>query len=52
VALAILPGPGAVAIAWLMAAYSIVFGALLLVLGFRLRTLARHAPRSGGAGAV
>jgi uncharacterized membrane protein HdeD (DUF308 family) len=45
VAVAILPGPGAVAIAWMLAAYSIVFGTLLLVLGFRLRALARQAPR-------
>jgi uncharacterized membrane protein HdeD (DUF308 family) len=41
VALLILPGPGALALAWLIAAYSLAFGALMLALAFRLRTLPR-----------
>src|SRR5262245_47038 len=34
------PGAGAVAVAWIIGAYSIAFGALLVALGFRLKKLA------------
>src|SRR5262249_9206145 len=34
------PGAGAVAVAWIIGAYSIAFGVLLLALGFRLKKLA------------
>jgi uncharacterized membrane protein HdeD (DUF308 family) len=37
IALAIWPAAGLVAVTWLIGAYSIVFGILLIVLGFRLR---------------
>jgi uncharacterized membrane protein HdeD (DUF308 family) len=36
------PGAGALAVIWLVAAYAVVFGVLLLGLGFRLK---RHAAR-------
>jgi len=37
IALAIWPAAGLVAVTWLIGAYSIIFGVLLIVLGFRLR---------------
>jgi len=37
IALAIWPAAGLVAVTWLIGAYSIIFGILLIVLGFRLR---------------
>jgi uncharacterized membrane protein HdeD (DUF308 family) len=36
------PGPGALALLWLIAAYAIVFGALGIFFGFRIRSLGRH----------
>lgn len=38
VLLAAKPGPGALAVAWLIGAYAIVFGVLFIVLSFRLRS--------------
>jgi uncharacterized membrane protein HdeD (DUF308 family) len=37
VVLALWPGPGAVGIAWIIGAYAMVFGVLLIALAFRLR---------------
>lgn len=37
--LIILPGPGALAVVWLIGAYAIAFGVLNIVLGFRLHAL-------------
>lgn len=42
VGLALLPGPGLLAVAWWVAANSIAFGVVLLVLAFRLRGAARE----------
>ena len=39
VLLAVKPGPGALAVTWLIGGYAIVFGALLVGLGVRLRRL-------------
>jgi uncharacterized membrane protein HdeD (DUF308 family) len=40
------PGAGALAVVWVIAAYSIAFGVLLIALGFRLKKLAdRSQPR-------
>jgi uncharacterized membrane protein HdeD (DUF308 family) len=36
------PGAGALAVVWLIGAYAITFGVLLMVLGFRLRSWARQ----------
>ena len=45
VLLALNPGAGALALLWVIGAYAIVFGALLIRLGFRLRAWLRHPPR-------
>jgi uncharacterized membrane protein HdeD (DUF308 family) len=42
VALFILPAEGALALAWLIAAYALTFGVLMVALAFRLRALARQ----------
>lgn len=39
------PAAGALALVWLIGAYSIVFGVLLIVLGIRLHSLVRSADR-------
>lgn len=48
VMLAIVPGAGALAFLWLIGGYSIVFGGLLIALGYKLRGLSNqfqtHAP--------
>jgi uncharacterized membrane protein HdeD (DUF308 family) len=43
VALLINPGVGLVAVVWIIGAYAIVFGVLLLALGFKLRSLEHRA---------
>jgi uncharacterized membrane protein HdeD (DUF308 family) len=40
------PGAGALAVIWIVAAYAVIFGVLLIWLGFRLK---RHAARAGQA---
>ncbi len=35
--LVLMPGPGALAVVWLIAGYAIAFGVLLVILGFRVR---------------
>ena len=42
----VFPGTGAVAVVWAIAAYAVLFGALLVALGLRLRRLARAAEPS------
>jgi uncharacterized membrane protein HdeD (DUF308 family) len=46
-ALALKPGAGALALIWLIGAYALLFGILLLILAFRLRAWARQAPLLG-----
>jgi uncharacterized membrane protein HdeD (DUF308 family) len=40
--LVLAPGPGALALLWVIAGYSVVFGVLFLWLGFKLRSWGRH----------
>ncbi len=50
VAIAVFPAAGALAVVWLIGAYALVFGFLLLFLAFRLRTYAGergHPPMMG-----
>ncbi|MDF0673120.1 MAG: HdeD family acid-resistance protein [Nitrospira sp.] len=44
------PGAGALAVVWMIAAYSIAFGLLLIALGFRLKKLLNRAELQGRAG--
>ena len=44
IAIAIWPAAGLVAVTWLIGAYSIIFGILLMVLGFRLRNWGKQRP--------
>lgn len=44
VVLFLMPGPGALAVVWLIATYAVLFGIFLIVLGFRLRN-ASTAPK-------
>lgn len=37
------PGPGALGLLWLIAAWAILFGGLMIVVAFRVRTLAKKA---------
>src|SRR5213595_4018450 len=39
------PGPGALALVWLIGSYAIVFGVLAIIFGFRLRSLATFPVR-------
>jgi uncharacterized membrane protein HdeD (DUF308 family) len=43
--IALFPGAGALAVVWLIGAYAIVFGLLLIALAFRLRSLAGEPER-------
>jgi uncharacterized membrane protein HdeD (DUF308 family) len=47
-ALVILPGAGALAVAWLIAGYALAFGALMLAVAFRLRSFIRQGSRTQG----
>lgn len=50
--LMIAPGEGALALLWLIGGYAILFGALLIGLGFRLRTLDQRLEAGAGGGAA
>lgn len=45
------PGAGALAVVWMIAAYSIAFGLLLIAFGFRLKKLADRAELQGRSSA-
>ncbi|HJZ49970.1 MAG TPA: HdeD family acid-resistance protein [Roseiflexaceae bacterium] len=47
--LVVLPGPGALALIWLIGSYAIVFGVLMLVLAFRLRGMRETMREATGA---
>ncbi len=42
--LVLYPGPGLLAVVWLVGIYAVIFGISLLMLGFRLRGLASESP--------
>lgn len=44
----VFPGAGAIGIAWAIGWYAILFGLLLVMLGFRLRSMRPTAPSTGG----
>jgi uncharacterized membrane protein HdeD (DUF308 family) len=48
--LAVLPGVGIVSLVWLVGIYAIIFGVLLLILGFRVRS--RRRSDDAGPGRV
>jgi uncharacterized membrane protein HdeD (DUF308 family) len=41
------PGPGALAVVWLIGSFSLIFGILLIVLGFKLKGLASRTATGG-----
>ena len=41
------PGPGALAVVWLIGSFSLLFGILLIVLGFKLKGLAGRLATGG-----
>ena len=45
----VFPGAGAIGIAWAIGWYAIIFGILLVMLGFRLRSMRPMATSTGGA---
>jgi uncharacterized membrane protein HdeD (DUF308 family) len=45
----VFPGAGAIGIAWAIGWYAILFGLLMVMLGFRLRSMRPMAPPAGGA---
>ena len=49
VLLFIYPGAGAVSLVWLIGAYAIIFGILLIILGFRLRGMRGEADTTGAS---
>jgi uncharacterized membrane protein HdeD (DUF308 family) len=50
IALAVWPGAGALALVWMIAAYAIIFGVLMIILAFRLRSWAGREQSMGPAG--
>lgn len=46
VLLVLFPGAGAVSLIWMLGAYALVFGVILMALGFRLRARATPTPRA------
>jgi uncharacterized membrane protein HdeD (DUF308 family) len=52
VALVVNPGAGALAVIWLIGAYAIAFGALMLALAFRLRGVAKRLSSVTGSPSV